>query len=62
MTEGEQITHFANDLDKLVDRYRAEYDLTFASVVGVLQMKSHLMCMEASGLEIEPKEGDDDGG
>jgi len=48
MTEKEQTDHFADDLDKLVDRYRSEYEITYASIVGVLQMKSHLLCEEAS--------------
>ena len=47
MTEGQQINHFANDLDNLVERYAKEYDLTYAAMVGVLQMKSHLLCSEA---------------
>jgi hypothetical protein len=56
MTEGEQTTQFANELDKLVQRFRAEYDLTYAAVVGVLQMKSHLLCQEAE----EREDGDED--
>ena len=48
MTDKEQITHFANDIDNLVDRYRSEYDMTYAAIVGVLQMKSHLLIVEAS--------------
>lgn len=47
MTEKDQTDHFANDLDKLVDRYRSEYEISYASVVGVLQMKIHLLCSEA---------------
>ncbi len=42
------VEHFANELDKLVERFRAEYDLSYAGVVGVLQMKSFLICQEAS--------------
>ena len=46
MSEGEQIQAFANDLDRLVDRYRDEFELTFAAVVGTLHMKAHLLCVE----------------
>lgn len=48
MSEKEQIFSFADDLDRLVERYRQEYDMTYAAAVGVLQMKSHLLCVEAS--------------
>lgn len=47
MSEKEQIDHFANELDKLVERFRKEYEMTYASAVGVLEMKIHLLCAEA---------------
>lgn len=53
MDEKDQIKQFADELDNLVDRFRDEYDLTFASAVGVLQMKIHLLCEEAGGLDDE---------
>lgn len=55
MTQREQCSHFGDDLDRLVDRYRDEYDMTMASVVGVLHMKAWLLCEEAG-------ESNDDGG
>ncbi len=48
MTEKEQTDHFANDVDNLVERYRSEYEMSYAVAVGVLQMKIHLLCDEAS--------------
>lgn len=45
---NEQVNHFSDDLDRLVDRYRAEYDLCYAEVVGALQMKIQLLCSEAN--------------
>lgn len=48
MTEKEQIEHLANELDNLIERYRDEYEISYAAVVGVLQIKIHLMCSEAS--------------
>ncbi len=53
MTDPEQTTHFANEIDALVDKYRNEYDITYASIVGVLQMKIHLLCEEAEEREDE---------
>lgn len=51
MNQQEQTKRFADDLDMMVERYRREFDLTYASVVGVLQMKVHLMCDEAGQQE-----------
>lgn len=48
MTDKEQTDHFANELDALVQRFYAEYDISYAQVVGVLQMKIHLLCAQAS--------------
>lgn len=47
MDANEQVKQFADDLDNLVDRYRDEYDLNYAAVVGALFMKAHLLCDEA---------------
>lgn len=48
MSEHEQIQRFGEEIDKLVDHYRAEYDLSYASIIGVFQMKSFLLCAEAA--------------
>jgi len=47
MTDKDQIDHFANDVDKLVERYRSEYDLTYAAVIGTLEIKIQQLCREA---------------
>jgi len=47
MTHQEQITAFADSLDKMVNRYRSEFDLPLASAVGVLHFKAHLLMTEA---------------
>ena len=54
MSEREQIQHFADELDKLVDRYREEYELSFASVVGTLSFKAFNLMQEAQ------REGEDE--
>lgn len=53
MSDTEQLQHFADDLDKLVDRYRSEYEISFGAIVGALQMKSWLLCQEAQDREDE---------
>lgn len=48
MSDHEQIKQFADAVDALVDRARSEYDMSYAAVVGVFQMKIHNLCSEAS--------------
>lgn len=48
MTDAEQVKHLGDEIDRVIDRVRAEYDMTYASVVGVLEMKKHLLCAEAA--------------
>lgn len=47
MDQTEQTNHFGDELDKLVDRFRKEYDISYASVIGTMQMKIYLLCSEA---------------
>jgi tRNA A37 threonylcarbamoyltransferase TsaD len=39
----EQIECFAHELDRLVDRYCDEFNLSYAEVVGVMHFKTHLL-------------------
>lgn len=59
MTEEEQIRHFSNELDALVNRMRSEYSVSYAIVVGALQFKIHALCCEARERSDEVK-GEDD--
>lgn len=47
MSESEQIQHFANELEALVNRFRAEYNMTYASILGVLYLQAHMLCQES---------------
>lgn len=38
MDHKEQITAFQADVERLVDRYRAEFNLTYAAAIGVLEV------------------------
>lgn len=55
MSDQEQIFAFADDIDQLVQRYRDEFEMTYAAVVGVLFMKAQLLCSEAEDREEEAK-------
>jgi hypothetical protein len=39
MDNGEQIQQFQNKLDKLVDTYTEEFDLSIAAMIGILMCK-----------------------
>lgn len=56
MNHREQIDAFSNDLFNLIDRYRSEFELPLASVVGTLELASHHLLREA----IDNAEDDDD--
>lgn len=47
MTDREQIQAFADDLDRLVDRYRAEFEISMAGVIGALEFKQFVLMQEA---------------
>jgi hypothetical protein len=59
MTPATQLQHFCNDLDNLIDRYASEFDLNYASIIGALQIKSHLLCQEAQNNNSDIEENDE---
>ena len=38
MDQSEQIAALAADVTKVIDRYRAEFDLTLAAAIGTLEV------------------------
>ncbi len=38
MSETEQVAALSEDLHKVIERYRLEYDLCLASVIGTLEV------------------------
>ena len=53
MTDREQLEAFANDIGSLVYRYRDEFDLTVAAMVGVLECAKYDIMDCAGGDEFE---------
>ncbi len=47
MTEQEQTVRFSADLDRFIEQYRLEYDLTYATIVGCLTIKATMMTLES---------------
>lgn len=63
MKEADQVEIFASELDKLVYRFAEEFELTYAAIVGALQMKSHALCADAMASDDDEEIGfelDDD--
>ena len=47
MTDEDQIAAFGDELERLVDRFREEFDLPYVSVVGVLTMMATQLTLES---------------
>jgi len=39
VTERQQIQVFDDELQRLIDRFADEFELTYASIIGTMQMK-----------------------
>jgi hypothetical protein len=53
MKEKDQIRHLNNELEKLLDRFAKEYDMSYASVVGVLMIKASALAREVQEIDSE---------
>jgi hypothetical protein len=47
MSPEDQATAFSQDLAKLIDRYAQEFELNYATIIGVLQMHQTVLSLEA---------------
>lgn len=60
MDYNQQSDAFYNDITKLVNRYKTEFDLTYMQLVGVLEMyKLELFCEAMAALR-DNEDRDDD--
>lgn len=59
MTNSEQTDHLCKAIDKVIDHFSQEFEVTYATVIGVLQMKIMELHSEAKEDE-ERKRADDD--
>ena len=55
MDQQEQIAAFADELDRLVNHYGDEFDLSGAAVIGVLMMKIRLIQDDAIRRQDDPE-------
>ena len=58
MDEKEQIECFSDDLDKLLERYSDEFDMSLASQVGTLFIK--IQELISNSLEVEEEDEEDE--
>ena len=58
MDEKTQIGCFQTDLNRLVERYGDEFELSLASMIGTLQIKIHELV--ANAIDQNDEEDDDD--
>jgi uncharacterized FlaG/YvyC family protein len=56
MNEQDQIGHFNDDLQRLLDKYSAEFDMSLASQVGTLMCKIY----ELISSSYDEEDDDDD--
>lgn len=56
MKESKQIQVFQDELNKLVERFSDEFDLTLASMIGVMQVTIHEIIERTINQEEEDEE------
>jgi len=56
MKEKDQIGHFDDDMDKLISRYTDEFDLSLASMIGVLMCKVYELITNSDNDEEDEEE------
>ena len=56
MDRYEQIDAFYNDLGKLINRYKAEFDIDMYTIVGVIEDKKISLLLGEESVEFEADE------
>lgn len=58
MTDGDQTEAFDDAINRAIDRFTQEFDLTYASVIGVLVMKVVELTLQSGIHEHNDQEDD----
>jgi len=61
VTEEQKQEKLHQAVDNVVNRFREEFDMTFVSMLGVLQLVQVGLACEAFGYDDEEDDDDDDG-
>ena len=57
------VPHFCNDLFRLIDRFRLEYEMSYAELVGCLEMqKDKIICEAYQDEDDEDEDQEDESG
>ena len=51
MSEKEQVEHFVDEVSRVINRFRSEYQLTYAAIIGAFQIIIMDLYREARGDE-----------
>lgn len=60
MKESKQIEAFQDELNKLIERFSDEFDLTLASMIGVMRVTIHELIVNTMNQDNEEEEDEDD--
>jgi hypothetical protein len=60
MKESKQIEAFQDELNKLIERFSDEFDLTLASMIGVMHVTIHELIVNTMNQDNEEEEEDDE--
>jgi hypothetical protein len=60
MKESEQIEAFQDELNRLIERFSDEFDLTLASMIGVMHVTIHELIVNTMNQDEEEDEEDDE--
>ncbi len=56
MTQEKQQSHFETELNCLIDRFKLEYNLTYASAIGIMMVVIDRLSSEANKTNEDKKE------
>lgn len=59
MNEHEAIDHLFKELNSVFERFRLEYQISYASAIGVLEIVKHELIEDSLGDEFD-EDGDDE--
>lgn len=60
MKESKQIEAFQDELNKLIERFSDEFDLTLASMIGVMHVTIHELIVNTMNQDNEEEDEEDE--
>lgn len=50
MSDQSACENLGDEIDRVIDYFREEFDITYAEVIGTLHLKAWLLCQETDDL------------